>query len=451
MPTTPSDYILDTSRDYSIYVCENRAIPKVSDGLKDGQRKAMYLMRNRQDKIKTISLAGEMISSELYLHGDASASGTISMLAAPYVNNVPYFEGIGNFGTRTAPVDGIGAPRYTYVKRGAAANHLVFQDLDVVPMQENHDGSKMEPVTFLPIIPIVLLNSVSGIAVGWSTEILPRSLKDLIAATVNAINGKKVKRLIPCYEYLNVDVEHIEDNAWMFSGRIDMVDASTIRITELPPDLTLDKFKARLIKLEDDGKIRDFTDRSTKLINIEVKFRRGFVKDWSEEKALNFFKLKSKKTERIVVIDWGGKAIRQYESAEQIVVDFVEWRFGFYVKRYQKLLADTSYELKFWRGIKKCFDDDLPSRLIKLKDKKNIETEVETITKTIGLDEEQIDKIASLPTYRWAKDALQQCKDKIKELAALEKEYKRLLKNPNDIKQIFRDEVMALKKQKFVK
>ena len=446
----PSDYILDTSRDYSIYVCENRAIPKVTDGLKDGQRKAMYLMRNRTDKIKTVSLAGEMISSELYLHGDASASGTISMLAAPYVNNVPYFEGIGQFGTRTAPTD-VGAPRYTYVKKGAAANQLVFQDLSVVPMKENHDGSRMEPVTFLPIIPIVLLNSVSGIAVGWSTEILPRGLKDLINATIAAIDGKKVKRLIPNYEFLNVDVEHIEDNAWLFSGKIDVVSASTVRITELPPDLTLDKFKERLIKMEDDGKIKDFIDRSTKLIDIEVKFKRGGVKDWSDEKALNFFKLKSKKTERIVVIDWSGKAIRQYESAEQVVVDFVEWRFGYYIKRYQKLLSDTSYELKFWKGIKKCFDDDLPSRLIKLKDKKSIEIEVETITKTIGLDEEQIDKIASLPTYRWAKDALQQCKDKIKELSELEKEYKRLLKNPGDIKKIFRDEVMALKKQKFVK
>ena len=327
----------------------------------------------------------------------------------------------------------------------------MFQYLDIVPMKENHYGSRMEPVTFLPIIPIVLLNSISGIAVGWSTEILPRNIKDLIAATVAAIDGKKVKKLIPSYDYLSVDVEHIEDNAWLFSGTLNILDASRVRITELPPDLTLDKFKARLIQMEDDGKISDFTDRSTKIIDIEIKFKRGEVKGWTEEKALNFFKLKSKKTERIVVIDWSGKAIRQYESAEQIVVDFVEWRFGYYIKRYQKLLDDASYELKFWRGIKKCFDDDLPSRLIKLKDKKNIETEAEKITASIGLDEEQIDRIASLPTYRWAKDALQQWKDKIKELAALKKEYKRLLKNPNDIKKIFRDEVLALKKQKFIK
>ena len=74
---TTSEYILETSKDYSIYVCSNRAIPSVTDGLKDGQRKAMWLLRNKTEKIKTFSLSGEMISSGLYLHGDAS--GTISL------------------------------------------------------------------------------------------------------------------------------------------------------------------------------------------------------------------------------------------------------------------------------------------------------------------------------------------------------------------------------------
>lgn len=450
MTETPSNYLLDTSRDYSIYVCESRSIPKVSDGLKDGQRKALYLMRRRQNEIKTISLAGEMISSGLYLHGDSSASGTISLLAAPYANNIPYFEGIGNFGTRVAPVEGIGAPRYTYVKRGDAADHLIYQDLNIIPMQENYDGSTLEPVTFLPIVPIVLLNSISGIAVGWSTEILPRNIKDIIDATVAAIDGKKVKRLVPSYDYLETKVKHLGGNAWEFTGSLEILDTSKVRITELPPGETVDKFKARLIQYEEDGKIQDFVDRSTSTIDIEVKFKRGTLKDWTEEKLLKFFKLVTKKTERIVVIDWNGDAIRQYDSAEDVVVDFVEWRFKFYIQRYQKLFDDTSYELRYWRGIKACFDNDLPSKLISLLNKAKIEGEVRTITEKFNLDDEQIDKIASLPTYRWAKDALKQCKDKIRELSALEKEYKRLLKNPDDIKAIFREEVLALKKQKFV-
>lgn len=444
-----SDYILETSREYSIYVNEHRAIPKVSDGLKDGQRKALYLISKKQSKIKTISLAGEMISSNLYLHGDTAAADTISLLAAPYTNNIPLLEGEGTFGTRVAPIEGIAAPRYTYVQRGNAANKLIFRDLEILPMKENYDGSTMEPKTFLPIIPIVLLNSISGIAVGWSTEILPRTLKDIIKATIEAIDGKKVKKLIPTYDYLDVGVKELDTNVWQFTGKATIKDASHVHITELPPDMTLDKFTKKLIAYESDGKISDFEDNSTESIDITVKFRRGSVKNWTDEKAINFFKLRSKKSERIVVIDWSGKAIHQYESAELLVKDFVEWRFKYYIARYQKLFDDTDYELEFWLAIKACFDNKLPSLLPAINDKKSLEDKIDGFT--AGIDEKQIDRIASLPTYRWTKESFTQCKEKIKELKANKKEYSDLLKKPSDIKEIYKQEVIALRKEKFVR
>ena len=444
-----SDYILDTSREYSIYVCESRAIPKASDGLKDGQRKALWLMRSRAGSIKTVSLAGEMISSGLYLHGDKSASDTISLLAAPYCNNVPLLEGEGNFGTRVAPVEGIGAPRYTYVKKNRASDHLIFQDLDIVPLKDNYDGSTKEPVTFLPIIPTILLNGISGIAVGWSTEILPRTLNDIITATIGALEGRRFKKLKPKYDYLDLDVIDNKDGSWEFIGKVDIVNTSEVRITELPPDLTLDKFKKRLLQYEEAGRINDWTDRSTDAIDITVKFKRGSIKGWTEETAINFFKLKAKKTERIVVVDWDNKAIRQYESAEKLVEDFVEWRFNHYVLRYQKLLADTSYELKYWMGVKACFDANLPSQLLAKKDKAAVKAAIKKVTSGIGLDDAQLEKITNLPTYRWAKDFLQYCKERIKELKGLEKEYQKLLRKPSLIRDIYKDEVLALKREKF--
>ena len=94
-------FIKDTSRDYSIYVCQSRGIPSVSDGLKDAQRKALFVMKSQSDKIKTISLAGKMISENVYLHGDAAACDTISLMAAPYCNNVTLLHGIGAFGSVT--------------------------------------------------------------------------------------------------------------------------------------------------------------------------------------------------------------------------------------------------------------------------------------------------------------------------------------------------------------
>lgn len=446
---TSSTYILDTSREYSIYVCENRAIPKVADGLKDAQRKALWLIRNKADKIKTVSLAGEMISSNLYLHGDASAAGSISMLAAPFVNNVPYLNGIGTFGTRTAPVDGIGAPRYTYVKRGAALTHLMLPDLDIVPLKDNYDGSVKEPVHFLPLIPTVLLNGVSGIAVGWSTEILRRRLPDLIQASIDALDGKKIKQLVPHFERFDIQVSHIEGNSWEMSGRVAVTDTSTLHVTELPPDLTLAKFKERLNTLEDDGKINGYTDRSTKTIDISVKMARGSVAGWDEAKAVDFLKLKQKKSERIVVVDWNGSSIRQYDSAEDVVEAFVKWRLDWYRVRYDYMHAEDDFSLNFWKAVKACFDAKLPSKLPTLANKQAIQDEVLKMTKGLNIIDSQVDRIVSLPSFRWAKDAYADVLDHIVRLEANLANYKAILADPKKLKSIYRSELVELSKQKF--
>src|SRR5690606_9383477 len=125
------------------------------------------------------------------------------------------------------------------------------------------------------------LNGISGLAVGWSTDILPRSLKKLILATQQALEGKEPKGLEPHYEYLNVKVAQLEPNVWEFKGRAELVDASTVRITELPPSLNLESFKKRLNKMEEEEKIHTYADKSTDLINVLVKFKRGTVKDWT--------------------------------------------------------------------------------------------------------------------------------------------------------------------------
>ena len=43
---------------------------------------------------------------------------------------------------------------------------LIYPDLDIIPLKENYDGSSLEPITFLPLLPLVLLNGIEGIAVG---------------------------------------------------------------------------------------------------------------------------------------------------------------------------------------------------------------------------------------------------------------------------------------------
>lgn len=443
-PDTTS-FIKDTSREYSIYVCQSRGIPSVSDGLKDAQRKALFVMKTINDKIKTISLAGRMISENIYLHGDAAAADTVSLMAAPYCNNVPFLAGIGAFGTRIGPTDW-GAPRYTYVKKNSHTDGLIYQDYDIVPLKENYDGSVQEPKHFLPLIPLVLLNGVSGIAVGWSTEILPRSLSNLIDATLAAIDGKKkLPELLPCYEYLHTTVRGIGDNAYEFVGKAE-IDGSTVIVTELPPDLSLEKFKARLNKMEDEEQIQTYIDRSTKDIKVEVRFKRGTINGWTVDKAIDFLKLRSKTTERLVVLDWDGNNIKQYENAEKLIRDFVEWRLGFYTVRFNKLISDATYQLNWNLALKACYDKGLPSFLPKAANRAEIIEKIIAFTDKIDIDDGQRDRIAALPSYRWAKDAYEDVIKNINDLRDTISSYQDILADPAKLRAIYRQEVAALKK-----
>src|ERR1700677_2470176 len=131
MNSNTSTYIRDSSRSYSIYVCSNRAIPSVVDGLKHVQRIALWLMRDKADKVKTVALSGLCAFHKLYVHGDVSCNNAIGLLAAPYCNNVPLLSGHGAFGSRISPVEGIGAARYTSVSRSKAAQAFLYNDLDI--------------------------------------------------------------------------------------------------------------------------------------------------------------------------------------------------------------------------------------------------------------------------------------------------------------------------------
>ncbi len=447
---SPTKFILKGSREYSLYVAQQRAIPKTTDGLKSSQRIALWLLRNRADKIKTVGLGGEMASQRLYVHGDISATNAIGLLAAPYKNNIRLIEGIGCFGTRTKPTE-IGAPRYTEVKRSLAAQHFLYVDLPLVPLEDNYDGSNKQPVHFLPIIPTVLLNGIVGVAVGFSTDILPRSLISLINSCQAALRGNKFDEPTPYFQNYDVRVNNIGINQWEILGKVDVVNSSTFKVTELPPGLSLEAFKKRLIIMEDEEKIANFSDASSDSILVEIQMKRGSVRGWTEAQAIDFLKLRERTTERIVVVDWDGTKIRTYPNPSDLIKDFVEWRLAWYEKRYQRYLDDTTYELNYWYVLRALFQDGFTKRLGTFADRTAVEADVTKVAtkKKLKLDDRQLDRVVSLPTYRWTKAFEGEIAAKIIELEANIAEYKAILASPDRRRDIYIGELEALKKIKF--
>ncbi len=443
-------YILKGSREYAIYVAQQRAIPHVADGLKVGQRIALWLLRNKLEKTKTVGLGGLMASEKLYVHGDTSANNAIGLLAAPYKNNVPLIEGLGSFGSRTKPVDGIGAPRYTEVRRSKAAMAFLYNDLALVPLIDNYDGSNKQPSHFLPLIPTVLLNGVVGVAVGFSTDILPRSLPDLIAATIKALKGEKFKDPEPFYENYNVDLKQLTPSQWEITGKVTIRDTSTMIVTELPPGMALESFKKRLIAMEEKDEISNFLDGSSDSINVEIQMKRGSLKGWTTQKAIDFLKLREKVTERIVVVDYNGDRIVQHDSPSNLIKEFAEWRLGWYEKRYQRFHDDDAAELVYWKLLRELFKAGFTKKLGTFANRAGVEADVLDVAKKakLALGDGHLDRAVSLPTYRWTKDFEAEVGERIKELEAKIADYLDILAKPDRRREIYIAELDELRKTK---
>lgn len=453
MTETSSQFVDRISKEYGLYVLDGgRGIPSMYDGLKTGQRIALWLMRSKAHKIKTMALAGEMIASELYVHGDASASGAISLLAAKYKNNRPLLEGIGGFGSKAEP-DSIGAPRYTYVKRGKFADKNLYVDMPILPMVENHDGSNQMAGVFLPLIPLVLLNGIKGMAIGWSTNILPRSYEDLVQAVEDVLKtGKVQNKLMPVYEKYDVGVmEDSPPGRYKMTGRATIKNTSTVTVTELPPETTMEDYRAVLTTLEEEGKIVSFKEKERKKINIEVKFQRAVLSKLEGDKLLNYLKLSTFITERIVVL--GENGVRRYDTAEELVKDWTEWRLAWYQKRYEHLRDQDMHNFLFWSSYVACYegtenDPGVHRMMDKLDDRAAVREYMRKLIEGNGIQylPEITEKLADLALYRWSKEGYERAVREAETAYEMFEKHNEVTESPARQKAVFKKDIQALVK-----
>jgi DNA gyrase/topoisomerase IV subunit A len=433
-----SKFINEISREYGLYVLDFRAIPSLADGLKTSQRIALWLLRNKNKEIKTSGLVGSMLESQLYVHGDAAAADMISRLAAPYLNNCPLINGEGNFGTRIKP-SAFGAPRYTEVMKSKFTEDFMYVDLDIIPMQENHDGSSYMPTTFLPLIPMVLVNGVRGIAVGYSTYILPRKLSDIKKAVKDVLTHGEVKtKLLPHYENYDVDVIPSDiKNKYIIRGKLNIKNTTTVEVTEIPNELQVDSFRDFLSDLEEKGKIKSFLDASTDKISIEIKMSRMELEKHNEDSLIEFLKLRTYVQENIVILSPDGSGVKTYDSINLLIKDFVEWRIQWYLERYKQLVAKEEAELLFWKSYISCQNgapgiNSLPKTIHSLRGRAKVLERISALIEGNGyvVDKSIVEKLCDLPMYRWSKERIEEAMQRITETEAKITTYQELVANP---------------------
>ena len=345
---TVTDYLDNDYKEYAIYVVEERAIPSVIDGFKPTQRKVIFVAnkvwRNGSEKpMKIFQLAGRVAADAFYHHGDGSLNSAIIGMAQKFKNSMPVLEDIGQFGSLRSPE--AAAPRYIATKLHKNFR-LLYKDFELLESRYE-EGNEIEPKFFLPIIPTVLLNGGSGIAVGFATNILNRNPLSLIEACLKSLEGKKYSEPTPWNREFNGNCELVDPEkfSWVFSGKYDVRNTTTVNITELPPSITYEKFDQHLIDLEYDRKIASYENNCKSNINYVLKFRREDLKTLADSvKLKRLLKMDERQSENFTVLDETGK-LKIFSSASEIIEYFVKFRLTFYDKRKQYIIDTLTNEL----------------------------------------------------------------------------------------------------------
>lgn len=330
---------------YALYTIQERAIPNMIDGFKPVHRFVMYsALRSANSNMKKVASVCGVVSDLGYHHGETAAQDAACLLAAEWCNNYPFLEGEGSFGSRM--IQDPAQARYVFCRVHYNFKEL-FRDLDIIIPHE--DPEHEPPKYYVPIVPVVLLNGVFGIATGYSSTILPHSLEWVTACTEQKVKTGKID--IPNVdnlqfpEYFGLIVkDDIKLGRYFQYGRFE-VSGYTVDITDIPTNYSHEDYIAVLERKLADKKIVSYEDLTSEEFKFKVKMKRGTEMTFENIASILELKISKPFNENINVIRPDG-LLHHYDDPRDLISDFVDYRLGFLQKRIDKKLQDTTDKIE---------------------------------------------------------------------------------------------------------
>lgn len=332
--------------DYASY--DNlRKIGSCIDGLKNASRKVIFtvLEKNIKEPIKVSQLANKVAEYAEYLHG--SLDGVVVNLGQDFAgtNNVPLLQKKGNFGTRFAQE--ASAPRYIFTY-GSKNLFTLFKKEDLKILKEQmFEGERIEPVFYVPTLPLILVNGSEGVSSGFAQKILPRNPKSIIKYLTNKIQGKRNNKdlLKPFFNDFKGTVEQGETSfQWLIKGTIERTNKNQITISEIPVGYDLKTYIKVLKTLEDNKVILDWDDLSDKEFKFIVKMNPKDLDKLSEDEILDKLKLVKKVTENLTCLN-ANNQIQEFQSVEEILDYYFKVKMEYLGKRKDYLVQELKTDL----------------------------------------------------------------------------------------------------------
>ncbi len=277
-----SEELGDSFLAYSLSVITSRALPDVRDGLKPVQRRILYSMREMRlypdrSHRKCAHVVGDVMA-RFHPHGNDAIYDTLVRLGQDFSRPVTLIDPQGNFGSLDDPP---AAYRYTECRLTDAALDLLGEiDEETVEFRPTYDGEDSEPLFLPAILPNLLVNGTSGIAVGMATNMAPHNLRevnDLITLVMKQRRPRptieEMMKILPGPDFPSGGIVIDDDLRTAYeTGRgtlriratVEVVDITRHRkglvITELPYLVGPERVVAKIKELVNAGKLSGIAD-----------------------------------------------------------------------------------------------------------------------------------------------------------------------------------------------
>ena len=404
-----------------------RGIGNFIDGQKPSSRKVICAVKNLKEKIKVASLSARIVDTLEYLHGQVSLEGVICNMAQNYTgtNNLNVIEPKGDFGS--VCIQKAGASRYIYVNKEKIYDKIFKSVDEPILIEQEFEGTTIEPKFYTPIIPLLLVNGSEGIGTGFAQKILPRNPKEIIWYIEDTLNNgkKRVKEFLPYFKGFTGEVKRIEGYSYEIYGKFERINSTTIQVTELPIGYDLEKYCNILTKLEDDKVIVEFTDKSEPKHNkflFEIKAQREFVKK-DDDYIIDKLKLVKKVSENFTCIGENNEIV-EFKSDTEILTKYIDIRLNYYQKRKDYLIQKLKEELMI-SGSKFYFVKFVLEGKIKVfkESKDNVNKQLEECTTfPFYKHNDSFNYLLNMPVHSFTEDTIRELKEDVEKKKLLLKE-----------------------------
>jgi len=469
IPIFIEEEMKDSYIDYSMSVIVARALPDVRDGLKPVHRRVLYGMHelglrpNSQFK-KSARIVGEVLG-KYHPHGDSAVYDTMVRMVQDFSLRYPLVAGQGNFGSVDG--DAPAAMRYTEAKLAPIAEELLRElDKDTVDFVPNFDETLKEPTVLPSLLPTLLVNGSSGIAVGMATNIPPHNLGEVVDALVAMIDKpdisvEEVKNFILgpdfptggiIYGRSGIDEAYATGRGKVLiraRANIESVRGGreNIIITEIPYMVN----KANLIekiaalvnakKLDGITEIRDESDKDGMRIVLELR------RDIQPHVILNqLYKHTQMQVTFGIIMLALVNGVPKVLNLQQILQHFIEFRHEIVVRRTKYDLAKAEKRAHILEGLKIALDN-IDEIIALIKKSRNPETAKQNLMKRFKLSDIQAEAILDMRLQRLTGLERKKIEEEYLATIKLINKLRAILESKQLRMQIIKDELLELKKK----